>query len=343
MFYHCCLRNPSLFTNAHSFWSHMGDSSSTTMGAPAAPQYSSRLARRIAPEKLDALIAMGLDPTMKIHKALRWAARLKEPDALKMLSPSFRQEILEIILLCADDGNASIMGPLVAHTCPNLWNSKALETSASWGHAACVKVLLAADVPQCQIDLSLACAASGGYVECVKMILPLADAQANNSNALRLAAAKGRLECLRLLLPKSNPSAACHAALRYASCNGHAECVEALLPLSDNSAARFDALQWACESGHAACARILAPHCDSMANGSSALMSAIYSGHASCVEILLPYFTGCKEAPDFASLELIAAEDGEQEIAALIRSHAEHRALSESTLAAPSKPSRAAL
>lgn len=274
------------------------------------------------------------------------------------------------IRACAESGDAAGMALLLAQ-CPGapLSDSEDLGAAAENGHLECVKLLISVCDPKAGNSDALRFAAENGHTECVRALIPVSDPTAANSDALGFAAENGHTECVKLLIPVSDPKALNSYALRKAAENGHSECVRLLIPVSDSRAHQSHALLAAAKYGHLECVRQLIPVSDIDDQYPGPFMLAALRGNSECALLLMPKteflilrsetLAGVLRAGDVQiaaamlgreplllsgeslSLALLAAtSSGHEELAGLLASIVDFRALSD--IDAPARSSTAA-
>lgn len=234
---------------------------------------------------------------------------------------------------------AEITSLLAQGADPKHNNSAPLSAAAKNGHAECVKALIPISYPGAMASRALYLAASGAHAGCVKLLIPVSDPKARDSLAIRAAATNGATESLRLLIPVSDLP----AALRISASGGHLECVRLLISCSDrvdHASSGFHSLRMAIEHGHFECANLLIELC-SLSAEPRPFHEAIAQGQAKATAFMLAREPSLIDTIDPAKLILDAENNDHGDMASLLLSMIESRALSSSALA-PSKPSGAA-
>lgn len=243
------------------------------------------------------------------------------------------------MIRCARQGDSEeLMHLLALGAEPKFHDFKALCAASAQGHLECVKLLIPAS-PKNSNSTALVYAASKGRADCVALLIPVLDPAANNFAALLSAARCGHAECTSLLLPISGDKAQRSAALVLAAWHGHADCVMILMPVSDIAHDKWGALRLAAQHGHAECVRLLmrAPH--PMSTLENILSTALGGGHAGIVAALFDGEPRLLAGRDLSRCRRVAQMEGYADLAALLSSIDDRRALSEAAPPSDSSPS----
>lgn len=207
-----------------------------------------------------------------------------------------------------------------------------LARSAEIGCIAEITSLLAQGAdPKHNNSAPLLAAAQNGHAECVKLLIPVSNPKARDSLAIRAAAINGDAECMLLLIPFSDLA----SALRLASFRGHLECVRLLISgpcHADHASSGFHSLRTAIENGHLECANLLIELC-SLSAEPRPFYEAIARGEAKAAAFMLAREPSLIDTIDPAKLILDAANNNHGDLASLLLSMIESRAISSTALA----------